>query len=453
MSELPEGWAECELQDVLEPERGIFDGPFGSSLKTADYVDAGARVIRLENLATFRFIDSKKTWISLEKFDSLRKHEVRAGDLIVGSFVDDTLRVCIVPESGAPAIVKADCFCVRSRDALIDRRFLMYQLGLTSTKDDLVREIHGATRPRITTKQLKTVLLKLPPRAEQHRIARRVDALLAHVSRTEEQLASSASRLHAAKASLRGAAVAGELAPKEVEDTVDYVPLRVLAERFDYGTSAKSTRLGDVPVLRMGNINDGVIDWDDLVYTSDANEIQKYALMPGDVLFNRTNSPELVGKTAIYRGERPAIHAGYLVRIRCGSKLLPEFLNLCLNSPAGRSWCHSVKTDGVSQSNISASKLKEFAVPAFSLEQQRRIIAAHRVLTGIMDAAERRVRVAAAASVTMQRVILAKAFAGELVVTEAELARREHRRYEPASVLLERVSAIRGGTPAARRRR
>lgn len=80
-----------------------------------------------------------------------------------------------------------------------------------------------------------------------------------------------------------------------------------------YGTAKKSDASGNVVVLRMGNLQQGEIDWSDLAYSNDPDDIEKYKLFPGDVLFNRTNSAALVGKTAIYRGEHPAIYAGYLL--------------------------------------------------------------------------------------------------------------------------------------------
>ena len=83
----------------------------------------------------------------------------------------------------------------------------------------------------------------------------------------------------------------------------------------EYGSAAKSAPAGKVPVLRMGNVRNAKFDWSDLVYTSDDHEIATYLLRDGDILFNRTNSPELVGKTAIYIGNRPAVFAGYLIRI------------------------------------------------------------------------------------------------------------------------------------------
>jgi type I restriction enzyme S subunit len=157
------------------------------------------------------------------------------------------------------------------------------------------------------------------------------------------------------------AAISGEMTQEWREHQklpeLEKVQLAEVASEFSYGSSARSNPSGIVPVLRMGNIQDGLLDWSDLVYTSDSLEIEKYRLREGDVLFNRTNSPELVGKTALYKGKREAIYAGYLIRIRCSSKLLPAFLTYALNSPIGRYYCWQVKTDGVSQSNYQCEKI------------------------------------------------------------------------------------------------
>ncbi len=155
-----------------------------------------------------------------------------------------------------------------------------------------------------------------------------------------------------------------------------------------YGTSTKSSPSGVLPVLRMGNLQRGVIDWTDLKYTSDPEDIAKYALPAGSVLFNRTNSPELVGKTAIYRGERPAAFAGYLIHIAQSEGVEPEFLNIVLNSPMARAWCWSVRTDGISQSNISASKLAMLALPLPPTAEQHRIVAKVDALMALIDQLE-----------------------------------------------------------------
>ncbi len=111
---------------------------------------------------------------------------------------------------------------------------------------------------------------------------------------------------------------------------------------FQYGTSSKSYKSGDVPVLRMGNLQNGMIDWNGLVFSSDQEEIVKFDLQIGDLLFNRTNSRELVGKTAMFDGAYQAIYAGYLVRFRMADGNIPEYANLVMNSILHRDWCDEV---------------------------------------------------------------------------------------------------------------
>lgn len=136
-----------------------------------------------------------------------------------------------------------------------------------------------------------------------------------------------------------------------------------LVASIEYGSSAKSSSSGVVPVLRMGNLQGGEIDWADLVYTDDELEISKYKLSPGDVLFNRTNTVDLVGKTSIYRGEFPAIFAGYLIRIKVDKEVLDsEYLNYILNAESSRRYSRMVLSVAVSQANINSQKLKGYPV-------------------------------------------------------------------------------------------
>jgi len=216
-------------------------------------------------------------------------------------------------------------------------------------------------------------------------------------------------------------------------------PLSELCTAFQYGSSQKSDDTGDVPVLRMGNLQDGRIDWSNLKFSSDAAEIDKYALEPNTVLFNRTNSPDLVGKTAIYRGERPAIFAGYLIRIVHGPEIDPEYLNFCLNEQAFREFCMRVKSDGVSQSNINAKKLAAYEMPHAPLAEQQEIVRRVNDLFALADSIDQRVVEATRRAEAMTQSILARAFRGELVPTEADLAAAEGRDYETAEELLARI--------------
>ena len=141
-----------------------------------------------------------------------------------------------------------------------------------------------------------------------------------------------------------------------------------------YGTSEKSSSMGKIAVLRMGNItNWGTIDYSDLVYSSNDEDIKQYSLKKDDLLFNRTNSSEWVGKTAIYKEEKTAIYAGYLIRVR-PILIFSDYLNSVMNSNYYRNWCYNIKTDAVNQSNINAQKLSQLMIPVPPLREQEKII-------------------------------------------------------------------------------
>ena len=162
--------------------------------------------------------------------------------------------------------------------------------------------------------------------------------------------------------------------PFEVPEGWVWCRMEDIVCELKYGTSEKSSSVGKVAVLRMGNItNVGTIDYSNLVYSSNDEDIEQYSLEKDDLLFNRTNSSEWVGKTAIYKEEQPAIYAGYLIRIR-PLLISPDYLNTVMNSSYYRDWCYDVKTDAVNQSNINAQKLSQLMIPIPPLKEQGRIV-------------------------------------------------------------------------------
>ena len=220
-------------------------------------------------------------------------------------------------------------------------------------------------------------------------------------------------------------------APFEIPANWEWVRLGDVASDFQYGSAEKSQVEGKVAVLRMGNINrQGQIDYGDLVYTSNDAEIAKYLLNKNDVLFNRTNSPEWVGKTAIYKGEIPAIYAGYIIRIR--PHFNSDYLNYLMCSDYERNWSKEVKTDGVHQSNINAQKLIAFAIPLPPLAEQQRIVAKIEEAFAEIDAIEKNKELLKTHIKQTRQKILDLAIHGKLVP--------QNKSDEPASVLLERIT-------------
>ena len=176
--------------------------------------------------------------------------------------------------------------------------------------------------------------------------------------------------------------------PFEVPESWEWTNVESFTYDLQYGTSEKSSSEGDVPVLRMGNITRiGTIDFADLVYSSNKDDISKYALLKDDLLFNRTNSSEWVGKTAIFKLDSPAIYAGYLIRVRC-ILVCPDYINFVLNSSYHRDWCNSVKTDAVNQSNINAQKLSKHLIPIPPYEEQLRIVTEAKIWMNVIDKLE-----------------------------------------------------------------
>jgi len=297
----------------------------------------------------------------------------------------------------------------------------------------------------------------LPPLAEQKVIADKLDTLLAQVENTKARLESIPQILKRFRQSVLAAAVSGRLT-EDWRGSPDLTgwesgELSRFIEKPRYGSSAKSQKSGDIPVLRMGNLQDGKLDWADLVYTSDPEEIEKYRLEPGDVLFNRTNSPELVGKTSIFKGERDAIYAGYLIKIKCLPSLNAEFLNYQLNSPKAKDYCKAVKSDGVSQSNINAKKLAAYPLSCPPIEEQTEIVRRVDQLFAHADRIEQQVNNALARINNLAQSILAKAFRGELTEQwrkdNPELITGEN----SAEALLDRIKAERAAMKPAKKSR
>lgn len=174
------------------------------------------------------------------------------------------------------------------------------------------------------------------------------------------------------------------------------VPLADLLEIRQYGLSEAAVDQGQYPILRMMNLKNGYAVENDIVYIDlDDEEFNRYRLHQGDVLFNRTNSYELVGRTGVYELDGEHVFASYLVRLRTRRDLLdPTYLCSFLNAPVGRRQVMSFATRGVSQTNVNASNLGRVLLPLPSLEYQKNAVSAIRALRTAADSVKPRIQVA-----------------------------------------------------------
>lgn len=206
--ELPRGWKVVELKNLVEK---ISDGPFGSNLKSIDYVDKGVRVIRLENIGEMEFRDEYKTFVTLEKYETIKNHTVGKGDIIFSSFIIESIRSVILPDYIEKAINKADCFLVRVSEIKINKKYLAYYFSTKAMRNQLVSQIHGATRPRINTTQLKLALIPTATLVEQQQIVDILESKLTVCDKIEETISQSLLQAETLKQSILKKAFEGKL--------------------------------------------------------------------------------------------------------------------------------------------------------------------------------------------------------------------------------------------------
>lgn len=132
-----------------------------------------------------------------------------------------------------------------------------------------------------------------------------------------------------------------------------------------YGTSKKAGTNGSFPILRMNNITyRGGWDFSDMKYIDlEAREEDRYCVKSGDILFNRTNSKELVGKTAVYPNRERVAYAGYLIRVRVNADQNPEYISAFLNSDFGKAVLRSMCKSIIGMANINAQELRSINLP------------------------------------------------------------------------------------------
>jgi type I restriction enzyme S subunit len=350
--ELPEGW---EVKRLGEVGRYIN----GRAFKPEEWADEGLPIIRIQNLT-----DSAKPFNYCNQ-PVKAKYYVHDGDLLIswsaslGAFIWDR----------GDAVLNQHIFRVEVVEELVDKKFLYFVI--LHILEGLESRTHGSTMRHITKRKFEATEIPLPPLDKQRRIVARIEELTERID--------AARRLRAEAAEEADAIVqmAALEAFRELES--EEVPLGEVTDSSRYGTSKRaSVEPIGYPMLRMNNITlDGRLDLADLKYVQlDERKFAKLRLHPGDIVVNRTNSKELVGKCTVFHvQDSDYVFASYLIRFRLNeSEADSDYVVYYLSSPLGRGEIDARSHGATNQFNINAGELKSIPIPLPPLNEQRRIV-------------------------------------------------------------------------------
>jgi type I restriction enzyme S subunit len=328
-------------------------------------------------------------------------------------------------------------------------RFLQQQ----SVRRDAVANFTGsAGQLRVPVSFISELEVPHPPLAEQRRIVSKLEEVLEKVQQSQQRLARIPALLKRFRQSVLAAACSGKL-------TADWRESRQLSQVFetvlmedvaDYlgGFAYRSptfTCNGKYQVIRIGNVRPMRLDiTSSPVFISNAiaEETERFRLRANDIVVSMTGTKYKrdYGFASLVREEDGSLFLNQRVsRVRCGSKLMPQFLLYWMHSDLFRNHFFAGETGNVNQGNVGADGIRKAQIELPSLTEQQEIVKRVEQLFGFADQIEARFKKAQVQVERLTQSVLAKAFRGKLVPTEAELARLEKRFYEPASELLARI--------------
>lgn len=409
---LPENWTETTLNDVAEYING-------RAFKPSEWETEGVPIVRIQNLNDYNapFNYSTKSYEDIFK--------IKNGDLLfawaasLGAYI----------WRGEIAWLNQHIFKVIPK---IDKDFLFYSLSFKVK--ELYSKSHGSGMVHITKGAFLESLIPLPPLAEQGRIVAKIEELFAGIDAGVENLKAVKNQIARYRQSVLKSAFDNQT-KKEM--------LKNFIIEINYGTSEKTNDdASGIPVLRMGDIQNGKLRFNKLKYLKKITD-KKLLLQKGDLLFNRTNSAELVGKSAVFNSDFVCSFASYLIKVRFSEKLNSDYVCFYINSPYGKAWAKTQLTQQVGQANINSQKLQALQIPVPTLAEQERIVAEIESRFERADALETAVDRALNDAEKLKQAVLKKAFSGELVPQNPD--------DEPASVLLARIRAARASELPAKK--
>ena len=334
-----------------------------------EFQDEGVNFLKIECFdENGGFIESKVAHISEECHKKMKRSQLKNGDILF-SIAGAIGRVAIVTEEMLPANINQALAIIRISDEQVYLPYIKLILTSPIVIEQFERKKQGVAQLNLSLKDINEISIPLPSKDKQIELAELFDKVVGVISKRNKELSALDDLIKARFVEMFGDPVKN---PKGWE----VVTIGDIVTEVRYGTSKPAVEGGKYPYLRMNNLTaDGHLDLNDLKYIDiPDDEIEKCVVRKGDVLFNRTNSIELVGKTVVFDLQEDMIIAGYIIRVRLNKRLLPEILSQYMNLEALKDILRSMAKGAVNQANINAQELQSIKVYIPDMELQKQFI-------------------------------------------------------------------------------
>lgn len=338
----------------------------GYAFKSEKYTSSGVRIIRIANVQKGYIEDTAPAFYPIDTTD-IEKYTLYEDDLLI-SLTGNVGRVALLKKEFLPAALNQRVACLRLKDsAQYDKSFLYWFLNSDYFENKCIQSAKGVAQKNMSTEWLKEYQIPNLSLVEQKEIT-------AVLNKISELISARTMQLQKLDELVKSRFIEMFGDPKLNPRKWDMVTIGDIATDVRYGTSRPATEGGKYPYLRMNNLTyEGYLDLTDLKHIDiPDNEIEKCVVRNGDVLFNRTNSLELVGKTCVYNLDSDMIIAGYIIRVRIDDRVLPVILSSYLNSTVMKEQLRSMAKGAVNQANINAQELRSIPIylPPITLQHE-----------------------------------------------------------------------------------
>lgn len=361
------------ISSISEQIRGV-----SYSKTDASYIklDGYLPILRAGNITEFGLTFDDLVFVPSRKISNNQK--IKKNDIVIAassgslSVVGKAARVIDDFDGGFGAFCK-----VLRPNTEVDPSYFAHYFLTPEYRRKISSLAAGANINNLRNNDLDDLEIPLPPLPEQKRIAAILDAADALRTQRRQSIAELDLLLQSTFLEMFGDPVEN---PKGWEIGC----IGDLLESASYGTSKKANEGGgEYPILRMNNITySGGWNFSSLKYIDlDDKEKKKYLVKKGDILFNRTNSKELVGKTAVYRRLEPMAFAGYLVKGISSPNANPEYIGAFMNLPQTKMLLQNMCKSIIGMANINAKEFQSIPIPKPPIEPQNKF-------AGIVEAIE-----------------------------------------------------------------